>query len=166
MTATIDFTLNGKKVAAAVPANRVLADFLRDDWKLTGSKVGCDQAVCGACTVLVDGAPVAACSTFVFEVESAEVVTIEGLPDAGGLASGETLTPVQRGFLEASGFQCGYCTPGMIMLATALLKRHPDPDEKTVREWMSANICRCTGYNAILEAVQRAAAIARAPSER
>jgi carbon-monoxide dehydrogenase small subunit len=121
---------------------------------LTGCKVGCDQAVCGACTILVDGEPQTACTTFAFELDGKTVTTIEGL--GSGLANG-TLHPVQRAFLDHTAFQCGFCTPGMILSVTALLARHPDPDEATIRRWLNANICRCTGYAMIIDAVKAAA---------
>jgi carbon-monoxide dehydrogenase small subunit len=118
---------------------------------LTGCKIGCDQAVCGACTVLVDNIPVTACTTFAFELDGKAVTTIEGV------AEGETLHPIQQAFLEHGAFQCGFCTPGMVLSVKALLTRHPDPDEALIRKWLSANICRCTGYRMIIEAVQAAA---------
>jgi carbon-monoxide dehydrogenase small subunit len=147
----IRFELNGGWREAAVPANRMLVDLLRGEFGLTGTKVACDQAVCGACTVLVDGAPTAACATFAWQADGRRVVTIEGLVRDG------RLDPIQEAFRARSAFQCGYCTPGMIMLAKALLDRHPDPDRATIREWLQANICRCTGYQMIVEAVEDAA---------
>ncbi len=147
----IEFDLNGAPWRGAVPAERLLADVLRDDCALTGTKIGCDQSVCGACTVLVDGAPVAACTTFAWQVAGKTLRTIEGLARDG------RLDPVQEAFKARSAFQCGYCTPGMIMLATALLDANPAPDRATIRDWLSANICRCTGYQMIIEAVEDAA---------
>jgi carbon-monoxide dehydrogenase small subunit len=148
-------SLNGRQRNLTVPPHRVLADVLRDELGLKGCKVACDAAVCGACTVLVDGAPTAACSTFAFEVDGAEVTTIEGLgePDAPHL--------LQQIFLERDAFQCGFCTPGMILTVEALLREHPNPDEATIREWLSGNTCRCTGYQMIVEAVQAAAVAIR-----
>jgi aerobic-type carbon monoxide dehydrogenase small subunit (CoxS/CutS family) len=145
----IALTVNGRLHRLSVPANRVVADLL-----LTGCKIGCDQAVCGACTVLVDGVPVTACTTFAFELDGKQVTTIEGL------AEGDRLHPVQRAFLEHGAFQCGFCTPGMILSAVALLGRHPNPDEALIVAWLDANICRCTGYRMIVEAIHAAAAMA------
>ncbi|CAN5473560.1 (2Fe-2S)-binding protein [soil metagenome] len=156
MTDPIRFVINGRKTAMLAPANRTLADMLREDLHLKGCKVGCDQSVCGACTVLVDGEPLSACSTMAFEVDGTSVVTIEGVRD------GDMLSLVQRAFLETSGFQCGYCTPGMVMLATGLLQVNPEPDDAEIRSWMGANICRCTGYGAIVDAVKRAVESTRA----
>ena len=133
-----------------MPPRRVVADLLREDLQLPGCKIGCDQAVCGACTVLVDDLPVTACTTFAFELEGKAVTTIEGLARDGGLH------PIQRAFLEHGAFQCGFCTPGMILSVKALLARHPDPNEGLIRQWLSANICRCTGYQTIVEAVRAA----------
>jgi carbon-monoxide dehydrogenase small subunit len=159
MTAPIDIavTINGKPHRLSVAPNRVLADLLREDLQLTGCKIGCDQAVCGACTVLVDDRPATACTTFAFELDGKSVLTIEGLGNGA-------LHPVQRAFLDNTAFQCGFCTPGMILSVTALLARHPDPDEVTIRLWLNANICRCTGYQMIVDAVRdaaRSAAVAR-----
>ena len=153
MTEAIEIavTINGRAHRLNVASRRVLADVLREDLQLLGCKIGCDQAVCGACTVLVDEMPVTACTTFAFEVDRKTVITIEGLAEGGGL------DPVQRAFLEHGAFQCGFCTPGMILSVKALLARHPEPDEALIRQWLSANICRCTGYQMIVEAVRAAA---------
>ena len=153
MTDVIDITLtiNGRTHRVSVPPRRILADLLRDELQLTGCKIGCDQAVCGACTVLVDNLPVTACTTFVFELDGMAVTTIEGLARDGDLH------PIQRAFLEHGALQCGFCTPGMILSVKALLTRYPDPDEPLIRQWLSANICRCTGYQMIIEAVRAAA---------
>jgi carbon-monoxide dehydrogenase small subunit len=153
MTEVIEIavTINGRAHRLNVAPRRVLADVLREDLQLLGCKIGCDQAVCGACTVLVDEMPVTACTTFAFEVDRKTVITIEGLAEGGGL------DPVQRAFLEHGAFQCGFCTPGMILSVKALLARHPEPDEALIRQWLSANICRCTGYQMIVEAVRAAA---------
>ena len=147
----IAVTINGRAHRLAVLPRRVLADVLREDLQLLGCKIGCDQAVCGACTVLVDDMPVTACTTFAFELDGKAVMTIEGL------AENDALDPIQRAFLEHGAFQCGFCTPGMILSAKALLARHPDPDEVLIRQWLNANICRCTGYQMIVEAVRAAA---------
>ena len=147
----ISLTVNGRAHRLSVAPRRVLADVLREELYLTGCKIGCDQAVCGACTVLVDDIPITACTTFAFELDGKALTTIEGV------AEGETLHPIQRAFLEYGAFQCGFCTPGMVLSVKALLARHPDPDEALLRSWLSANICRCTGYQMIIEAVQAAA---------
>ena len=153
MTDTIEIavTINRRTHRLTVPPRRVLADVLREDLQLLGCKIGCDQAVCGACTVLVDDMPVTACTTFAFELDGKAVTTIEGLAEGGGL------DPVQRAFLEHSAFQCGFCTSGMILSVKALLARHPEPDDALIRQWLNANICRCTGYQMIVEAVRAAA---------
>jgi aerobic-type carbon monoxide dehydrogenase small subunit (CoxS/CutS family) len=157
MNSRVDITvnINRRNYSLNVPANRVVADLLREDLLLTGCKIGCDQAICGACTVLVDGLPVTACTTFAFELDGTAVTTIEGLGE--GLGEGRTLHPIQQAFLEHNAFQCGFCTPGMILSVKALLERHRDPDEATIRQWLGANICRCTGYQMIIEAVRAAA---------
>jgi carbon-monoxide dehydrogenase small subunit len=153
LTDTIDIsvTVNGRIHRLSVPPRRVLADVLREDLQLVGCKIGCDQAVCGACTVLVDGMPMTACTIFTFELDGKAVTTIEGLVEGDGL------NPIQRAFLEHGAFQCGFCTPGMILSVTALLARHPEPGEALIRQWLNANICRCTGYQMIVEAVQAVA---------
>jgi aerobic carbon-monoxide dehydrogenase small subunit len=147
----IAVAINGRTHRLAVPPRHVLADVLREDLQLLGCKIGCDQAVCGACTVLVDDMPITACATFAFEVDGKAVMTIEGLADD------RALDPVQRAFLEHGAFQCGFCTPSMILSVKALLLRHPEPDEALIRQWLNANICRCTGYQMIVEAVRAAA---------
>src|SRR5271154_186391 len=128
MTDTIEIavTINRRTHRLTVPPRRVLADVLREDLQLLGCKIGCDQAICGACTVLVDDLPVTACTTFAFELDGRSVTTIEGM------ANDDTLHPIQRAFLEHGGFQCGFCTPGMVLSVKALLARHPDPDEATI----------------------------------
>jgi carbon-monoxide dehydrogenase small subunit len=147
----IALILNGRALRASVSSSTILADLLRDHCGLTGTKIGCDQATCGACTVLVNGAPMAACATFAWQTDGAAVTTIEGL------AANGALDPVQEAFKAKSAFQCGYCTPGMILAAKALLAEHPVPDRATIRDWLSANVCRCTGYQMIIEAVEDAA---------
>lgn len=151
-TLPLRLTVNGAAWQGEAPVTLMLADLLRDDLRLTGVKIACDQAVCGACTVLVDGVPIAACSTFAFMADGAAVETVEGLADSG------ELNAVQAAFKHNSAFQCGYCTPGLVILATALLRDNPAPDRATIREWLSANICRCTGYQMVIEAVEDAAA--------
>jgi aerobic-type carbon monoxide dehydrogenase small subunit (CoxS/CutS family) len=148
---TVSVTLNGAPRQFTVAPNNVLADVLREHCGLTGCKVGCDQGVCGACTVLVNGRPVAACATFMFAVDGATITTVEGL------ASGDVLHRVQEAFVACGAFQCGFCTSGMILSAVALLAEHPDPDEATIRAWLAGNLCRCTGYAPIVAAVREAA---------
>lgn len=144
------FRLNGRVMELDYPANMLMIDILREGG-LTGTKVSCDQGVCGACTVLVDGLPTAACMTPLFMVNGKYIETIEALS-----ASGQHLHPIQKAFMEESAFQCGFCTPGMIMLVKGMLDTDPDPDEGTISRWLSSNICRCTGYTVIFRAVERA----------
>ncbi|MBC7941581.1 MAG: (2Fe-2S)-binding protein [Chitinophagaceae bacterium] len=146
--------LNGIQRTLTVATHAVLADVLRDDCGLQGCHIACDAGVCGACTVLIDGQPSAACSALAFEADGAVLTTIEGLGDAA-------LHPLQRAFLEREAFQCGYCTGGMILAAHALLRENPDPDEAAIRAALAGNLCRCTGYQMIIEAVQAAAAAMR-----
>lgn len=148
----ISLTINGDSVDAIVKDNLTLLDFLRDQLGLTGTKKGCEQGECGACTVLLDGLPVNSCCTLAVECDGREVVTIEGLAREG------ELTPLQRQFIDKWALQCGYCTPGMIMSATALLNHNPHPTELEIREAIEGNLCRCTGYAKIVEAIQAAAA--------
>jgi len=152
----ISFTLNGKTVTGEVATSLLRADYLRDTLELKGVKLSCSRAVCGACAVLVDGLPRVSCATFAFEVDGCSLTTVEGLRNNDG-----SLGAVQRAFARNSAFQCGYCTAGMITLAHALLLRDSDPDEETIVSWISSNICRCTGYKMIVEAVQDAARIMR-----
>ena len=148
----LTFRLNGSETSFHVRPEEMLIDVLRERAGLTGTKLSCDLGACGACTVLVDGKPSASCVIFAWQVAGRDIRTIEGL------SSGDRdLDPVQAAFIEHSSFQCGYCTPGMIMLARALLDENPNPNRDEVRQWMSANICRCTGYEMIIEAVQDAA---------
>ena len=148
----INLTINGDSVDAIVKDNLTLLDFLRDQLGLTGTKKGCEQGECGACTVLLDGLPVNSCCTLAVECDGREVTTIEGL------ARGGELTPLQKQFIEKWALQCGYCTPGMIMSANALLAHNPHPTELEIREAIEGNLCRCTGYAKIVEAIQAAAA--------
>lgn len=148
----VTFRLNGSETSFHVRSEEMLIDVLRESAGLTGTKLSCDLGACGACTVLVDGKPSASCVTFAWQVADCDIRTIEGLSSGDG-----DLDPVQAAFIEHSSFQCGYCTPGMIMLARALLDENPNPNRDEVRQWMSANICRCTGYEMIIEAVQDAA---------
>ncbi len=150
----ITLTVNGLARTLEIAPQAVLADVLRDGLGLTGCKIGCDQAVCGACTVLANGLPLTGCSTFAFAVNGATITTIEGLAE-------ESLHPVQQAFATHGAVQCGYCSAGMILSTVALLARNPDPDEPTIRAWLGGNLCRCTGYARIIEAVQAAAAAMR-----
>lgn len=149
---TIQLRINGQSVSREVPDNRLLLDFLRYDVGLTGTKEGCSVGVCGACTVLINAQPVSSCLTLAVMTNGAEVLTIEGL------AEGERLHPLQRAFIESGGFQCGICTPGQIMAAKALLDMNPQPSKEEIQTWMMGNLCRCTGYYKIIEAIQAAAA--------
>ena len=145
------FTLNGSPVEVETHPGRRLLDLLREDLGLIGVKEGCGEGECGACTVLVDGKPRLSCLTAAIQVEGKEVLTIEGLRRKG------ELHPIQRAFVEAAGVQCGFCTPGFIMAAYALLRENPDPSREEVRAWLAGNLCRCTGYQQIVEAVLLAA---------
>jgi carbon-monoxide dehydrogenase small subunit len=154
-------TVNGVVRAARVPARRLLSDVIRHDLRLTGTHVGCEHGVCGACTVLLDGEPVRSCLTFAVMADGAEVTTVEGLAGAGG-----ELSPVQRAFRECHGLQCGFCTPGFLLLTTELLERTPDPSDDEITEALGGNLCRCTGYVNIVRSVRRAAELlAEADSE-
>ena len=144
---TISVDVNGEQIEYDVPARRLLVHFLRDDLGLTGTHVGCDTGNCGACTVHVNGEPVKSCMLLAVQADGATVATVEGLA-----ADGE-LNPLQQAFNAHHGLQCGYCTPGMLMSATALLARNPSPSEEDVRLALQGNICRCTGYVNIVEAV-------------
>ena len=155
MRRIVRITINGLLREVAVPANRTLLDLLREDLDLTGTKHGCGEGDCGACTVLLDGEPVNACLVLAAEAEGREVTTIEGL------ASGAMLHPVQQAFVDAGAVQCGYCTPGMVLVAAALVARNPSPTESDVRHAISGNFCRCTGYQKIVEAVLTASARVR-----
>jgi carbon-monoxide dehydrogenase small subunit len=148
----VKMTVNGRAVEGEVEGRTLLVDFLRDGLGLTGTHVGCDTSQCGACTVHLDGSPVKACTMLALEAEGAEVTTIEGMAAPDG-----TLTPLQAAFREHHGLQCGFCTPGMIMSASALLKENPKPSEAEVRHWLEGNLCRCTGYHNIVRAVMAAA---------
>jgi 4-hydroxybenzoyl-CoA reductase subunit gamma len=149
----LELTLNGRKRVDAVPGNRLLLDYLRETVGLTGTKTGCDGGECGACTVLVDDRPRLSCLTLAATVHGTRVDTVESLGKGGALSA------VQRGFHEKLGSQCGYCTPGFIMASAGLLRRNPKPGESEIREALGGNICRCTGYVKIIEAVKYAAAL-------
>jgi carbon-monoxide dehydrogenase small subunit len=147
----VSMIVNGQAVEGEVEGRTLLVQFLRDYLGLTGTHLGCDTSQCGACVVLVDGRSVKSCTMLAGRADGAEVVTIEGL------AAGDSLHPMQAAFKEHHALQCGFCTPGMVMSAVDLVKRIPDPDEHTVREWLEGNICRCTGYHNIVIAIQAAA---------
>jgi carbon-monoxide dehydrogenase small subunit len=153
----ITVTVNGAQRTADVEPRLLLAHLIRDDFGLTGTHVGCDTTSCGACTVLLDGVPVKSCTMFGVQADGREVTTVEGL------AAGGSLDPIQEGFKEEHGLQCGFCTPGMMLVAKALLEENPDPTEEDIRWAISGNLCRCTGYMNIVKAVQWAA---RARTER
>jgi carbon-monoxide dehydrogenase small subunit len=154
----MDITLkvNGVTRTAAAEARKTLADFLRDDLELTGTHVGCEHGVCGACTVIVDGRAARSCLMLAVQAAGSEVATIEGLASDGGL------DPLQQALWDSHSFQCGFCTPGFVMQATVFLRAHPDADEQQIREALSGNICRCTGYQSIIEGVLLAAERLRA----
>ncbi len=154
----IRFCLNDQEYRAEVKANELLIDFIRDHLGLTGTKRSCDIEICGTCTVLISGKAFSSCSLFAFQINGKDVLTIEGLARDG------ELHPLQESFIECGGFQCGFCTPGMILLAKALLDENPDPTPKEVREYMDTNICRCTGYQMIGESILDAARKMRTPS--
>jgi carbon-monoxide dehydrogenase small subunit len=149
----ITVTVNGERHRLDVEPRRTLADALREDLGLTGTHLGCEHGVCGACTVLVDGEPVRACLMFAVQADDAAVATVEGMADDDG-----TLHPLQEAFSVCHGLQCGACTPGMLMTAAHLLEREPAPDRERIRSEMAGNICRCTGYVGIVDAVESAAA--------
>ena len=146
-TTTITFNVNGRDVEILVAIRTTVAEVLRDVLRLTGTKVSCEIQVCGACTVLVDGHPVSACSMLACDLDGTSVTTIEGL------SQGLDLHPIQEAFVETNAFQCGYCTPGFILMTLSLLQDDPRPNSETIREWLDGNICRCTGYAPIEQAV-------------
>ena len=152
----VRLTVNGEVREARVEPRVTLADFLREELRLTGTHLGCEHGVCGACTVLVDGAAVRACLMFAVQAAGSDVTTIEGIGPPGG-----GLSPVQTAFRDCHGLQCGFCTPGFIVSVTAFLRAHPDPTDQQIREALSGNLCRCTGYQGILKAVRQAAEAAR-----
>ena len=155
-TIPVSFTLNGRLQEIDVEPHELLLDVVRDRLGLTGAKRSCDVEVCGACTLLVDGRPVSACTTLAFEVRGRSVMTIEGLADDG------KLHPLQQAFIEHGGFQCGFCTPGMLLAAKALLDEIPNPSEEQLKHFMHGNLCRCTGYKKIIESIMAAAKQMRA----
>jgi carbon-monoxide dehydrogenase small subunit len=147
----IRMTVNGTEIAREVPVRMTLADFLRHDLALTGTHLGCEHGVCGACTVLVDGRTARSCLMLAVQADGASVETVEGMAEGG------RLTPLQQAFVDHHGLQCGFCTPGVLATLSELLATHPDPSEADVREWLSGNICRCTGYQGIVDAALAAA---------
>ena len=153
---SVKLTVNGEVREAAVEPRVTLADFLREQLRLTGTHLGCEHGVCGACTVLVDGDAVRSCLMFAVQANGAEVTTIEGIASRDGV-----LSPVQSAFRDCHGLQCGFCTPGFIVSVTAFLHDHPNPTDAEIREGLSGNLCRCTGYQGILAAVHQAAGAAR-----
>jgi len=149
----IAFTINGNPYSADVEPRRSLSDVIRDDVGLTGTHLGCEHGVCGACTILVDGAPARSCLMLAVQAEGADITTIEGLAD------GDTLHPIQQAMHEAHGFQCAFCAPGFLMSAVALLAENPSPTRDEIRQELSGNLCRCTGYETILNGVETAVAL-------
>jgi len=151
MTHTIRMQVNGKDYTVDVPSQRLLIDCLRYDLGLTGTKEGCSVGVCGACTVLMDGALVSSCLMLAVLADGKEITTVEGLAHNGNLH------PVQQAFIDFGGFQCGICTPGMVVAAKALLDENPSPSDDDIKDWMMGNLCRCTGYYKIIESIRGAA---------
>jgi aerobic carbon-monoxide dehydrogenase small subunit len=151
----ITLSVNGVEHEVAVPPRKLLSDVLREDLGLTGTHVGCEHGVCGACTVLIDDRPARACLTFAVQMEGHEVTTIEAVARDGALS------PLQQALHEEHGLQCGFCTPGIVMTFEAFLRDNPDPSEAEIRDVLSGNICRCTGYQNIVTAVKKAAAMLR-----
>jgi aerobic carbon-monoxide dehydrogenase small subunit len=154
-SAVVELHVNGELCALEVEPRTLLVEALRDGLDLTGAHVGCDTSQCGACTVLLDGRAVKSCTVLAFQAEGAEVTTIEGL------ASGGELHPIQRAFVEHHGLQCGFCTPGMILTTADLLSRDPAPADETIRRALRGNLCRCTGYQAIVDSIRAAGATLR-----
>ena len=149
----VTLSVNGKEASADVEGRTLLVDYLREDLRLTGTHVGCDTSQCGACVVHIDGEAVKACTVFMADLDGAEVKTIEAMANPDG-----SLSVIQQAFQDYHGLQCGFCTPGMVMSAAALLKENADPSEHDVREYLEGNICRCTGYHNIVKAILAAAA--------
>ena len=155
----VELTVNGVPYPVAIETSRNLSGVLRNELGLTGTKEGCDDCECGACMVLLDGQPINSCSYLAVQAQGREITTVEGLAD------GDDLHPLQRNILAAGGVQCGFCTPGMLMSATALLERNPDPSKDEIKIGLSGNLCRCTGYAKILDAVSNTAVELRLPSQ-
>jgi carbon-monoxide dehydrogenase small subunit len=152
---TVQLTVNGAPRSAEVESRLLLVHLLRDEFRLTGTHIGCDTTHCGACTVLLDGVPVKSCTVLAVQADGRQVQTVEGLARDGALH------PIQEGFMQEHGLQCGFCTPGMMLTGAALLERTKSPGEDEIRRAISGNLCRCTGYNKIVEAIQQAAAALR-----
>ncbi len=159
-TFNLSLTVNGQPWSGAVPIEVTLLEFLRERLRLTGTKRSCESEVCGACTVLVDNRPVSSCNYLAFEANGKSVLTIEGV------AQGEQLDPLQEAFIRNIGAQCGYCTPGQIMAAKALLLENPNPTREQIAEWLSGNICRCGAYGAIAQSILEAAAESQAKRKK
>ncbi len=155
----VSLTVNGAAQRVTVPSRRLLSDVLRHDLRLTGTHVGCEHGVCGACTVLLDGDPVRSCLILAATADGSEVTTVEGLADT---ADGAVMHPVQQAFRECHALQCGFCTPGFLTTIAAYLQDHPDPTPEQAREAIAGNLCRCTGYQNIVAAVLRAAELMKA----
>lgn len=154
----ISLTVNGSGHSRTVPARLTLADFLRGTLGMTGTHVGCEHGACGACTVLIDGTMARSCLTLAVQADGAEIVTVEGLATDGALH------PIQTAFKSCHALQCGFCTPGFLMSSVALLNENPNPTEQEIREWLSGNLCRCTGYQFIVDAVLLAAEKVKNPN--
>jgi aerobic carbon-monoxide dehydrogenase small subunit len=154
-THTVTVTVNGERRSAEVEPRMLLVHFLRETLSLRGTHIGCDTSSCGACTVLMDGVPIKSCTALAVQADGREITTVEGLESADGLH------PIQTAFHEEHGLQCGFCTPGMMLTSIALLRENPDPSEEEIRWALSGNVCRCTGYQNIVKAVQAAAEASR-----
>jgi carbon-monoxide dehydrogenase small subunit len=152
----VSMTVNGDQRTGNVEPRKILADFLREDCGLTGTHLGCEHGVCGACTIMLDGRATRSCLVFAVQADGSDVTTVEGL------AAGDELNPVQEAFRAEHGLQCGFCTPGFVVSATAFLDRNPDPTDDELREGLSGNLCRCTGYQGIVRAVRAAAEATKA----
>ena len=152
----VSFVVNGREVSGEVEGRTLLSEFLRENLRLTGTHVGCDTSQCGACVVHVDGNAVKSCTMFALEAEGSNVLTIEGMANEDG-----SLGLIQQAFQDHHGLQCGFCTPGMVMSASALISENPDPSEMEIRDYLEGNICRCTGYHNIVKAIQAAAEATR-----
>ena len=158
-TLPVRITVNGEERSVEVEPRLLLVHFLRETLALTGTHIGCDTTSCGACTVLLDGTPIKSCTMFAVQADGREITTVEGLMQGG------QLHPIQAAFKEEHGLQCGFCTPGMLLVSTALLAENPDPSEEEIRWAISGNVCRCTGYQNIVNAVQHAARTMSEPKE-
>jgi len=146
---TVRLKVNGREYEGACEPRKLLVDFVREDLRLTGTHVGCEHGVCGACTILMDGRTVRSCLLFAVQADGAELLTVEGL------AKGDELHPIQQAFWDQHGLQCGFCTPGMLMTILEFVEKHPKPSEEEIREGLAGNLCRCTGYVNIVKAVQQ-----------